>query len=117
METEKHNKFVSVERGDLKNVIEVGIEDQETFEKDEHEIKRKLNVSTTQGGYDPDYLKWKAYIVSCGGDDEALVLVKEDWSATDGMIKPEGVCKRCGADYGEDADFGDGVCRACVEEV
>lgn len=76
---ERHNKFVQFnKRGNLKNVIQAGIEDKETFLKSEPEIKRKLVITTTQGNYDPDYLNWRAYIVSCGGDDEALVFVKEE---------------------------------------
>lgn len=72
----RHNKFVQFDKGELRNVVEVGIEDKELFYRDDPAIKRKIIVSTTVGDPDPDYLNWKAYIVDINGT-EALIFVKE----------------------------------------
>lgn len=79
---ETHNKFVQMDRGELKNVIEVIIEDKVSFDKwweedEELAIKKKISMTTTQGNYDPDAINWKAYLVELGTGDEVLVLVKD----------------------------------------
>lgn len=74
----KHNKFFQVKQGDLKNVIEVGITDESSYEKDrERPPKKKIGFTTTQGNYDPDYMNWYAVIDPIDGDEDALMIVKK----------------------------------------
>ena len=73
------NKFAQFEIGDLKNVVQVSIEDEETYLKDRSEKQRKkVLLQTTQGDFDRDYMNWYAVIENIGGKVDALVLVRKN---------------------------------------
>ena len=73
----QHNKFFQVKKGDLKDVIEIGIINEEQYDKDmERPPKKKIPLTTTLGRYDPDYMNWYAVIDRINGED-ALTIVKK----------------------------------------
>lgn len=75
----QHNKFFQVKRGDLKDVIEVSIIDEERYEKEKEVTpKKKIAMTTTHGKYDPDYMNWRAIIEPIDEESDALVLVKRN---------------------------------------
>lgn len=74
----KHNKFFQVKRGELRNVIEVSIIDEEEYKEEVTLPRKKIVMTTTQGKYDPDYLNWYAVIEPIDKEEDALVLVKKN---------------------------------------
>jgi len=74
----RHNKFIPVERGDLSNVVEVAIEDEESFKKSHHpRIKKKYQFTTTMGDPDPDHLNWYAVLERVNGDDVLTIVQRK----------------------------------------
>lgn len=91
--SKKHNKVVSIKKGDLKDIIQVSIINESTLLmeiEDGLEVKIEgslydwfkenkdttpLQFSTTMGNYDVDYLKWYAVI---DRETDTLMIIERD---------------------------------------
>jgi hypothetical protein len=71
------NKFVTIRVGDLANVEEISIIDEESYKKrSAGKVKKKYAFTTTQGNYDPDHMNWYAVLEEGDYDLDVLVLVR-----------------------------------------
>lgn len=75
------NVFQQFKTGELRDVLGIYLEDQETFIKQGHETLAlsKRVMDTTQGDWDPDYKNWRLVTIDLENNDMGIVLVhKED---------------------------------------
>jgi len=72
-----HNKLATIRVGDLANVEQISIIDEESYNKrSQGKLKKKYVFTTTQGNYDPDHINWYAVLEGFSDGPDVLVIVK-----------------------------------------